>query len=341
VSISLLGSNDESTNSDLSHPGDWGWHCAYDYPKSKVYTVTSGTASTYGTSTAESDNPGQSTKCRGPRNHRHITVSYLWCLPFPDSHFDIVSARSLFMALRVHRGKNCSPAMNLMDTTDEYDLCLEECLRVLKPGGYLEYFLFDNDIVNPGPLAVELSTKFTNELEANAYDPYPTRKWIKRLNKAGYGDMKRAWIFLPMAPQVKPKPPSRDDENEVQSQAQRHHQSGSFDNIGVVEEEVRRKLEAWENFGTMKGSTESVAPITGLAGSWVWERWMLKTSAEAEKDSDWNLSLDTIGSVLDEGRDMKSGWRAMLGWARKPLAADPYTYRRMRADSANSAFSAI
>ena len=251
------------------------------------------------------------------------------------------------MALKVYRGKGRLPTVNFMSPVniiDEYDLCLEECLRVLKPGGYLEYFLFDNDIVNPGPLAVELSTKFTNELEANSYDPYPTRKWIKRLNKAGYGDMKRAWIFLPMAPQVKPKPPSKDSEYEVQPQAQQPQQNSSFNNnIDAVKEEVRRKLEAWEDFGTMKmkGSTESVAPVTGLVGSWVWERWMLKTSAETGKGSEWNISLDTIGSVLDEGRDMKSGWRAMMGWARKPLAAEPYTYRRMRADSSNSTFSTI
>ncbi|RPB27653.1 hypothetical protein L211DRAFT_779448 [Terfezia boudieri ATCC MYA-4762] len=304
--------------------GDWGWYCAYDYPKSKVYTVTPRTTCTSSASVVESDTPGQSAKCRGPKNHRYFTVSYLWRLPFPDNHFDVVSARSLFMALKTHYGKGRSPTMDLISPVnimDEYDLCLEECLRVLKPGGYLEYFLFDNDIVNPGPLAVEISMKFTNELEANSYDPYPTRKWIKRLNKAGYGDMKRAWIFLPMAPQVKPKPQSKDGEYEVQPQIQQHQQSGSSNNnIDAVKEEVRRKLEAWEDLGTMKGSTESVAPVTGLIGSWVWERWMLKTSAEVEEGSEWNLSLDTIGSVLDEGRDMKSGWRAMMGWARKPPA---------------------
>ncbi|KAF8429003.1 hypothetical protein EV426DRAFT_527662 [Tirmania nivea] len=325
--------------------GDWGWHCAYDYPKSKVYTVTSRTTSSDGASATESDNSGQSTNCQAPINHRHIIVSYLWRLPFPDNHFDVVSARSLFMALKTLSGKGRSPAMDLMSPVnimDEYDLCLEECLRVLKPGGYLEYFLFDNDIVNPGPLAVELSTKFINELEANSYDPYPTKKWIKRLNKAGYGDMKRAWVFLPMAPQVKPKLPSKDGEYEVQVQAQQHQQSGSFNNdIDAVKEEVRRKLEAWKDLGMMKGSTESVAPVTGLVGSWMWERWMLKTSAEAEKDSKWNLSLDTIGSVLDEGRDMKSGWRALMGWARKPLVVEPYTYRRMMSDSSSSTFSAI
>lgn len=318
--------------------GDWGWHCACDYPNSKVYTVTTRTANIDATPVPGSDS---TTTFQGPKNHRHITVSYLWRLPFPDNHFDVVSARSLFMALKIHRRPNCPPSIDLtspLNIMDEYDLCLEECHRVLKPGGYLEFFLLDNDIINPGPLGVELSTKFTSELEANAYDPYPTRKWIQRLNKAGYGDMKRAWMFLPMAPQVKPKLPSKDDDYVVQPQQQPHQRSGSFNSIDAVKEEVRRKLEAWEDLGTTKGSTESVAPVAGLLGSWVWERWMLKTSAEAEENSDWRLALDTIGSVLDEGRDMKSGWRSMFGWARKQLVADSYTYS---ADNTKNTFSAL
>lgn len=240
------------------------------------------------------------------------------------------------MALKIHQSSaDMVVPLNIMD---EYDLCLEECLRVLKPGGHLEFLLLDNDIINPGPLGTDLCAKFTNELVSNAYDPYPTRKWIQRLNKAGYGEMKRAWMFLPMAPQVKPKPPSKDDEYEVQPP--RHQRSGSFSKIDLVKEEVRRKLEAWEDPSTVKGSTESVAPVTGLLGSYLWEKWMLTISAEMEKGSDWGPTLDTIGSVLDEGKDLKSGWRTMVGWAKKPLVADPYTYRRTRADSGNSVSSA-
>ena len=244
------------------------------------------------------------------------------------------------MTLKIHHSASRPGSMDLispLNIMDEYDLCLEECLRVLKPGGYLEFLLLDNDIINPGPLGTDLCGKFTDDLEANAYDPHPTKKWIQRLNKAGYDEIKRAWMFLPMAPQVKPKPPSKDDEYEVQPP--QHQRSGSISSIDIMKEEVRRKLEAWEDLGTTKGSTESVAPVTGLLGSWIWEQWMRKTSAEGGKGSD--SRLHSIGSVLDEGRAMKSGWRSMVGWARKPLVVDPYTYRRMRADSANSTSSAI
>ncbi|KAF8472526.1 hypothetical protein BDZ91DRAFT_437013 [Kalaharituber pfeilii] len=326
--------------------GDWGWHCAYDYPKAKVYTVTARCSHSTApeASPISATEPGNSNtagqKLRGPKNHRHLTVSYLWRLPFPENHFDVVSARSLFTTLKVHQqASRNAPNVDLMsplNIMDEYDLCLEECLRVLKPGGYLEFFLLDNDIINPGPLASDLSAKFTSELEANAYDPYPTQKWIQRLNKRGYGDIKRAWLFLPMAPQSKPKPPAKED---VDYPAPPQRVNGPSEDIEAAKEEVRRKMEAWEDLGVKKGATEIVAPVTGVLGSWVWEKWMLKTSAEAGKNSDWRLQLDTIGSVLEEARDMKSGWRAMVGWARKPMVSETYTSMRMRAGSANSTSS--
>ena len=297
--------------------GDWGWHCAYDYPRTQVYTVT-------GFDESSSAPAGVTLEeYEAPTNHSHIAVSHLWRLPFPENYFDVVSARSLFKSLKLSRNaRPLSPIDSVSPASvDEYDLCLEECFRVLKPGGYLEFFIFDNDIVNAGPLGQKLATRFTDELEKNAYDPYPTRKWIQRLNTAGYGDIKRAWLFLPMAPQMKPKPPNKDEVYEVQQPPpppqQRQRPNSIYD---AVKEEVRKKLEAWEDSGTTKGSTENVAPVSGFLGNWVWGNWMLKTIAEAEEDSDWHSAFDEIGSVLDEGRDNQSGWRAMVGWARKPPA---------------------
>lgn len=271
-----------------------------------------------------------------PINHSHITVSHLWQLPFPENYFDVVSARSLFTSLKLSRNaRPLSPIDSVSPASmDEYELCLEECFRVLKPGGYLEFFMFDNDIINSGPLGQKLATRFTDELEKNAYDPYPTRKWIQKLNTAGYGDIKRAWLFLPMAPQMKPKPPSKDEVYQVQQLQPRQRPNSIFD---AVKEEVRKKLEAWEDSGMTKGSTESVAPVSGFFGSWVWGNWMLKTIAEAEENSDWHSALDEIGSVLDEGRDNQSGWRAMIGWARKP----PAPKAAVRSSWASRAFSTI
>lgn len=223
---------------------------------------------------------------------------------------------------------------------DEWDLCLEECLRVLKPGGFLEYFLFDNDIINPGPLGQNLTKNFTSQLGSMGYDPTPTSRWISRLNKAGYGEIKRGWIFCPMSPPAqKPKVPSKEDYDGKDKHGR--NPSISSQDVDTVKEEVRRKMEAWEDLGAKKGSTENAAPVSGLLGSWIWEKWMLKTNAEARHLSEWELAMNQIGGVLEEGKERGSGWRCMVGWARKPLEAPVVqaavlTAGRFRADSTAS-----
>ncbi|CUS08188.1 unnamed protein product [Tuber aestivum] len=284
---------------------DWGWHCAYDYPKAKVYTVTTASRPRQ---QPEGEEKASRTpdKCRGPQNHRPLVVSKLWKLPFPQNHFDVVSARTLYLAL-----KATVPANSPDNDMDEYDLCLEECLRVLKPGGHLEFSLFDNDIVNAGPLGAKLAAKFSKVLESKGYDAAPTKRWVSRLNRAGFGEIKRSWIFLPMSPPcAKPKVPSK---GEMQLPP---HESQDLE---MVKEEVRRKLKAWEDPNAGGGSVENVSPITGLVGSWIWEKWMMKT--EGESDGECDLTTDTIGDVLEEGREKGSGWRCLVGWARKPMFA--------------------
>lgn len=231
-----------------------------------------------------------------------MTVPKLWKLPFPSNHFDVVSARTLYLALR------CTlPAGST--GVDEYDLCLDECLRVLKPGGHLEFSLFDNDIVNAGPLGAALASSFSESLRANGYDAAPTKRWVSRLNKAGFGEIKRSWLFLPMSPPpTKLHVPTKDDLLLPMHESQ---------DLEMVKEEVRRKLMAWEDLGVENGSAENVSPVTGLLGSWMWINWMRKTNEECGGEE--KVRVKDIGDVLDEGRQMGSGWRCLVGWARKPM----------------------
>lgn len=161
---------------------DWAWEVALQYPKSKVYTVST------------ADQP-TSTKLKSPENHHYTIVPNLWTLPFPSGHFDIISARSLYVLLKTH--KHPDKAM------DEYDLCIRECLRCLKPGGFLEFALLDADIVHAGRQASAMSVEFGFNLKTRGYDPQPTKSFLARLRKAGFGEMKRAWLVLPMAQTVK------------------------------------------------------------------------------------------------------------------------------------------
>jgi SAM-dependent methyltransferase len=248
---------------------DWAWHCATEYPNTKVYTVTT-----------KAIRQLSNSNIRGPKNHRQVAVEKLTKLPFNDNHFDIISARSLYAILKVSSENG----------EDEYDACLKECMRCLKPGGYLDFSLLDSDIVNAGPRGQAKSVEFGFNLKTRGYDPSPTKAWLGRLRGAGFVGIKRAWMFLPMGSPLQNAPVSRDS-------------------MGV---ELPLELEAM-----VTGSTNAAASITGLVGSWAWEKWMLKLEMECGKSED--SLLEGVHNIIEEGRKCGAGWRNLNGWARKPL----------------------
>jgi SAM-dependent methyltransferase len=249
---------------------DWAWHCATEYPNTKVYTVTTKTIRQLSNS-----------NIRGPKNHRQVAVEKLTKLPFADNSFDLISARNLYSILRVSSEHG----------EDEYDTCLKECMRCLKPGGYLEFSLLDSDIVNAGPQGQAQSVEFGFNLRTRGYDPTPTKAWLGRLRKAGFVSIKRAWLFLPMGAPLSNVPCTRDS-------------------VGV---EVPLELEA-----IVSGSTNAAASITGMMGGWAWEKWMLKLQLESGKSDD--SLLGGVYNIIEEGRKCGAGWRTLNGWARKPVA---------------------
>lgn len=252
---------------------DWAWHCACEYPDSKVYTATT-------------DAHLINDSIRGPSNHRCNAVSKLWELPYPDNQFDGISARSLYTYL-----KNEKP---LGQAFDEYDLCLRECLRCLKPGGYLEFFVLDSEIINSGSRGTAASVEFGFNLKTRGYDPIPTKNWLGRLRRAGFDDIKRAWTFLPVGASHKPLPELPETPPpDVTTYTVKHAEA------------VRGPV----------GSTTDAANVAGLLGSWAWEQWMLKLQMEMGKEQ----LLDGVGPVLEEGKFTGAGWRCLSGWARKPV----------------------
>ena len=251
---------------------DWAWYCAREYPNTRVYTATG-------------DQDAMLSNLPGPSNYRLVSVGKLWQLPFPNGHFDAISARSLFAVL-----KNEKPLGGLID---EYDMCLSECLRCLKPGGFFEFFVLDSEIVHSGPRGTAVSVEFGFNLKARGYDPSPTKSWLGRVRKAGLVDIKRAWMFLPVgaAQQEAYIPPEAPPPNIIEN-----------DHIKL--EAVRGPV----------GSTANAANISGLVGSWAWEQWLLRLQIEMGKE---NL-LDGVGAALEEGKATGAGWRCLSGWARKP-----------------------
>lgn len=252
---------------------EWAWHLANDYRNVKLYTVVT---------KQQAVNNG----IKGPANHRRVSVPHVWKLPFRDNQFDIISARSLHALL-----KTDNP---LGETTDEYDLCLKECYRCLKPGGYLEFFVMDAEIARAGPYASATSIEFSFNLKSRGYDPQATKSFLTKLRKGAFTDIKRAWMFLPMGVEpTKAEPPRETPEPRIPSQ--------------VLEREAVQ--------GPV-GSTSDIASMTGLLGGWMWEKWLLKLQMEMGRER--GRLLEGIGSVFDEGRKNGAGWTCLCGWAMKP-----------------------
>ncbi|KAI1763430.1 hypothetical protein GGR53DRAFT_367023 [Hypoxylon sp. FL1150] len=271
---------------------DWAWHCAITYPNAKVYTVTT-----------KAIRQLSNSNIRGPPNHRQVAVEKLSRLPFPDAHFDLVSARELHSVLKFI-GENGE---------DEWDTCLQECMRVLKPGGYIEFNVLDSAITNAGPLGLAKSVEFGFALKTLGYDPAPSRTFLGRVRRAGFDDVKRAWTCLPMGPDP----------------AVQRSRKVTRDSTTGVERPL--ELEAM-----VTGSTEAAASMTGLAGSWAWERWLLRAEMEKvasqgrlggflemENESPEGVReagkcLDGVHEVVEEGRRCGAGFRVLAGYARKP-----------------------
>ncbi|KAI1499664.1 hypothetical protein F5X99DRAFT_389103 [Biscogniauxia marginata] len=281
---------------------DWAWHCAIMYPNAKVYTVTT-----------KAMRQLSNSNVRGPPNHRQVAVERLTRLPFPDAHFDLVSARELHTILKFI-GENGE---------DEWEGCLAEVMRVLKPGGYLEFSVLDSDIMNAGPLGLAKSVEFGFALKTLGYDPSPTRLFLGRLARAGFDGVRRAWTCLPMGespdPRARPLPPLP---------ASALGAAGDRDS-GVGGRVL--ELEAM-----VHGSTGAAASVAGLAGGWAWERWLLRCEVEKLAGEDRlarpelpetsdvreaGKRLEGVHGVVEEGRRCGAGWRVLSGFARKPTAA--------------------
>lgn len=270
--------------------GDWAWHCALQYPNAKIYTVTT-----------KAIRQLSNANIPGPSNHRQVAVQKFSRLPFPDNHFDLISARELHSILKFV-GENGE---------DEWETCMRECMRVLKPGGYLEFSILDSDIMNAGPLGLAKSVEFGFSLKTLGYDPNPSKLWLRRLARAGFTETRRAWVCLPMGAKrdFYKLPTVSGPQGKVADAAQ------------------IRQMEAM----TM-GSAGSIAGVCSIVGGWTWERWLLRCEMEkvagelrladtvtaGETMREAAKCLEGVHDVMEEGRSCRAGFRMLNGYARKP-----------------------
>ncbi|KAF1925343.1 verprolin [Didymella exigua CBS 183.55] len=255
---------------------DWAWNVAYDYPYAAVVTVN----------TAGNN---ASANIVGPDNHKYTSVPNLWTLPFPNAHFDVISARTLYELLKTNKPAGRS--------SDEYDLCLKELHRCLKPGGILEFSLLDAELMHAGRNAQAMGVEFGFNLKTRGYDAQASKTFLPRVAKAGFRDVQRAWIVLPMGQTAA----NWKEELNVCAKVAQEKCIGESGEVEVQD------VPAF-------GSTRDAAMLTGIVGSWAWERWMLRLQMEMGKEEE--KLLEGVVQVLEEGARQGCAWRSLTGWAR-------------------------
>lgn len=288
----------------------WAWNAALEWPNVKIYTVITKQQS-------QAQRPSGSTKPEGPPNHRTVSVPHLWQLPFRSGHFDVVSARSLHVLLK----NNPVPGV---PEIDEWDLALRECFRVLKPGGYIDYMIMDSTIAHAGPRGESMSVEFGYQLHRRGYEREACRSWLRRLRKEGFIGVKRAWMFLPMGR----RPPEAAEESVYGYtggwQSWRQGEKPFVPAPRPISEvsTISKIIKQYEDVEAVQGpvgSTQDVADLTGLLGARMWEEWLVKVRAESGRERErW---LEGVDEVIEEGKETGSGWKVLVGWARKPQPA--------------------
>lgn len=275
----------------------WGWSAAREYQNVKVYTVVT-------KEQAASQRPAGEPKPEGPANHRTVSVPYLWQLPFKNNHFDAISARSLHLLLKAN------PVPGAPEI-DEWSMTLKECMRILKPGGYIDFIVMDSSIARAGPRGEALSVEFGFDLHRRGYTRDPARTWLRRLNKEGFTNTKRAWMFWPLG--------RKSDASEFEQGARAFLSAPRpVSEVSTISKIVKQYLDVEAVQGPV-GSTQDAADITGLLGTRMFEEWLVKIRQEAGRES--ARLLEGIDDMLEEGKSNGGGFRVLVGWARKPRPA--------------------
>ena len=257
---------------------DWAWNVAYDYPYASVITVN----------TAGNN---LSPDVLGPINHKCTSVPNLWTLPFPNAHFDVISARTLYELLKTNKPAGRS--------VDEYDLCLKELYRCLKPAGILEFSLLDAELMHAGRNAQAMGVEFAFNLKTRGYDAQASKTFLSRVSRAGFRDVQRVWMALPVG----------------QTAANWKEELNVGAKVATQEKHIGERGEVGLQDTPVFGSTGDAAMLTGIVGSWAWERWMLRLQMEMGKEEE--RLLEGVVQVLEEGARESSAWRSLTGWARK------------------------
>lgn len=287
---------------------DWGWAIALEHREVKVYTAVIEPLKSE-TEDEDTHSPHWS-QHRCPSNHRTLTVSTPYTLPFPAGSFDVVSARTLHSLCRttkaaevqsptytspasasaledfhfpfspdVHDSANrgalpTPPVKKPHHFSDEYAATLAEIRRVLAPGGVLAYEFMDAEVAPASSVrkdsAVSVGGGDQTALHARSVE------FAVALTQRGF------------------------------DACAGHRSLARLAEAGFAKDRVREnKVEL-----PVGGADEGIGAISEVVGGVKWERWMLATLGEK--------GLDGVAQAMEAARRCKNGgvaWRVVQGVA--------------------------
>ena len=251
---------------------DWSFYCAETYQDASIFNLSQ-----------RASTPQRQNVARGrPKNHRQIQFTSLGNrFPFPPAFFAVVVLR-----------------FPVATTEAECLHGIAECMRVLRPGGYLEMSVIDLDMVNMGNKARKAlrELKVRMQVSQPGVSLKPLSDSIQKMAKrSGFGNLQRGLINIPVAGLV-----SNSRSNSIDAK------SGSL-------EDLRKKAA-----GRGDGGLAKTLPQVG--------RWWFTQCYEINSlpYGDVERSIWNDRALLEECEKKETGFKLLLCYAQKPLQeSDP------------------
>lgn len=261
---------------------DWSFYCAETYKDASIFNL----------SPTPSRPQQHNAALRLPSNHRQIQLASLGNrFPFPPDFFSVAVLRF--------------PAAT---TEAAYLNAISECMRVLRPGGYLEMSVLDLDMVNMGNKARKALRELKVRMQVS--QPGVTLKPLsdniqKMAKRNGFENLQRGLINIPVAGVVNDS------------------RSNSIDAKSGSLEDLRKEASGNKNGGLAKTLPQ--------VGRWWFTRCYELGSMPYENTerSIWNDK-----ALLEECEKKETGFKLLLCYAQKP--AIPTNISNSRSQTTNA-----
>ena len=246
---------------------DWSFYCAETYPYVDIFNLSPKPVSSQ-----------QAGALQLPKNYRQVQHTDLRKeFPFETGFFTAAVFRF--------------PAAT---SEDAYLKSISECMRVLRPGGYLEMAILDLNMMNMGNRAKRAlhELKYRMRISQPEVSLKPLSTTLQRMVKqSGFRDLNRCVVSVPVAGRV------------LRSRSR----SGSLDKENGTLGDLRKEVSSNED----GGFANSLATV----GRWWFTRCyeMITLPYGDEERSIWNDE-----ALLEECEKRETGFKLLLCFAQKP-----------------------